>query len=327
MRRTDTILLPNIAGECDIIAAGEHPVFGDVTPDQWTAYATVHFGKSLPMVVGPESITGSVFGIHPAVLSRSFNTIIHKQVNLGHTLVALGKKEDRICGCVLQCAFPEEPSGGWVVPATVEEAPQITAFSALFKQARGVPKMLGDHLGGKVKMSVSMEFTYYLDEMGLYDPVSNMTYDRKDIPTSLSGYWFEDEKGRLMLKKSSRKPSLVVALGGVSGRVWFSGYGYTDRPAESTAGIDSIAAARHNEGLMVCGSMLELPEFVPGMKVRWPGGEFGHGAVRTVYLDGKHTRFQKTLTATMENPVLDIALPDGRRIIRRASSVSKKPGA
>jgi hypothetical protein len=233
----------------------------------------------------------------------------------------MGAKEDRICGCVLQCAFPEEPAGGWQVPATVEEAPHITAFAALFKQASGVPKMLGDHLGGKVQMSVSMEFTYYLDEVGIYDPVNNMTYDRADIPKSLSGFIAEDEKGRLLIRKNSRTPALVLAIGGLTGRVWFSGVGYTDRPAEYTAGIESIAAAR--QGLMVC-AVEEAPVFAPGMPVKWEGGFWGHGTVRAVHFEGDHSAHGKTFAASDDHPILEIILPDGERILRPADSVFRK---
>jgi hypothetical protein len=321
MRATDTLVLPNLDASCEIVAAGQDPVFGEFTPDQWTAYARVRFGKALPMVVGPESISGAVFGIHPAVLARSYQGIVHKQVNLGHNLIALGKKQDRICGCVLAAAFPEEPEGGWTIGDSIEDAPHITAFSALFKQAHGVPKMLGDHLGGKVEMSVSMEFTYYFDEMGIYDPSTKATYDRAAIPTNLKGYLYEDERGRLGIRRNSRNPGLVIAVGGLSGRIWFSGFGYTSMPAESTAGIESIAAS-HREGMMVAASTAAAPRFAPGMTVRWPGGKFGKGTVAAVLLDGSHSRFGKTLLATPEQPVLDIRLPDATRILRRASSVS-----
>lgn len=319
----DRFLLTNPSGQCDIIAASD-PEFPDLKPDQWTAYARVHFGKSLPMVVGPESIGGQIFGMHPAVLSRSFGGIIHKQVNLGHTLRALGKREDRICGCVLYATFPEEPAGGWTIPATVEGAPQITVVSALHKQAHGVARMLGDHLGGKVEMSVSMEFTYYFAEMGIYDPATGACYDRAEIPASLAAYTYTDDQGRLCLRKSSRNPQLVILLGGVSGRIWFSGYGYTDRPAESTAGIDQIAATRREEGMVVCGSMADLPEFAPGMDVSWPSPGYGRGKVANVWLEGTHAVGQNVLCATPQDPVLCIVLPDGQRIIRRSSATRKK---
>ncbi len=324
IRQTGTFALPNFENDCDIIAAGKDPVFGKVTPDQWTAYSTIKFARSLPMVAGPESISGAVFGIHPAVIARSYQGIRHKQMNMGHKLVSLGEKEDRICGCVLQCAFPAEPEGGWVIPDTVDEAPSITAFAALFKQAKGVPKMLGDHLGGKVKMSVSMELTYFHDEVGIYDPVNRMTYDRADIPKNLSSLYFEDDHGRIIVRRNSRNPALVLALGGLTGQVWFSGVGYTDRPAESTASIDSIAATRREGELIVCGCAEEAPAFAPGMEVKWVGGEFNRGRVVAAHMEGTHKLAGKTLVATSEDPALVISLPNGVRILRRSSSVVKK---
>jgi hypothetical protein len=328
-RRTDRLMLTNEDGQCEIYAAGagsKDPVFMEAEPDPWTAYVRVRLGKCLPLVVGPESLTGAVFGLHPAVVARSYHGMVHKQVNMGHTLRALNKKEDRICGCVLQAAFPEEPEGGWEnwqVPASVEDAPHITLLSALFKQAHGVPDMLGKHLGGRVKMSVSMEFTYYLDEVGVHDPQSGMTYDRSEIPTSLKGYLFEDEGKRLLVRKNARRPGLVLALGGKSKRIWFSGYGYTDNPAESEAGIEHIAAQKR-EGMMVCGSAAAAPPIMPGMTVCWRGGEFGQGRVAAVYLDGRRSRHGVSMEAKPEDPLLDIVLPNGVVILRRASGVAKK---
>lgn len=322
-RHTSSILVPNFGGTCDMIAAAEAG-HESLVPDQWVAYARVHFAKTLPMVVGPESISGQIFGLHPAVVARSFPSVRHKGVNMGHTLRVLNKKEDRYCGCILSASFPDEPEGGWVIPDTIEEAPEISVVSALWKQAHGVPKMLGDHLGGKVKMSVSLEMTYYYDEMGLYDPSTKTAYDRKDIPTSLRGYVYEDNDGKLMVRKNSRNPALVILLGGVSGNVWFTGYGYTDRPAESTAGIDSIAASvRRESGVLVCGTA-DAVEFAPGMEVRWPGGEYGRGRVIACHFEGRHIAHGKTLLASAETPVLEIRLPNQLRIIRRASSVTKK---
>jgi hypothetical protein len=321
-RLTDKLILPNLNRDCDIIAAGEHPVFGAVNPDDFTAYAIVKFSRAAPMVMGPESRTGAIFVIHPAVVARSFHRMLHKQMNMGHTLVALGSKEDRICGCVLGCTFPEEPEGGWVIPEKAEDAPEITAFAALHKQAKGVDKMLGGHLSGKVKMAVSMEFTFYRDEVGIYDPSTRTVYDRKDIPANLKGYVAEDKEGRLFLVKSARTPALQLAIGGVSGELFYRGIGYTDRPAEASARVESFAASRR-EGMMVCEAW-ELPAWSPGMNVTWQHGQFCRGVVKAVHLEGRHCRHGMTLEATFEDPALDVLMPNGVMILRHASTVVKK---
>lgn len=321
-RAIDREVMPNADRVCELVAAGEHPVFGNVTPDDYTAYAIVKFSRGAPMIMGPESRSGAIFVIHPAVIARSFHRMRHKQMNMGHTLVALGSKEDRICGCVLGVTFPEEPEGGWVIPESAEDAPEITAFAALHKVAKGVDKMLGGHLSGKVKMAVSMEFTFYRDEVGIYDPATRTVYDRKNIPANLKGFTAEDKDGRLFLVKSARTPALQLAIGGVSGEIFYSGIGYTDRPAEATARVDQFQASR-KEGMMVC-EVGEVPEWAPGMQAVWPGGEHGRGLVKAVHVEGSHVRHGKRLSATFENPALDIQLPNGVMILRRASSVSKK---
>lgn len=315
--------LTNENEECEIIAAGAaDPVFGEARPDGFTAYSRVMFGRSLPLVAGPEMISGSVFGIHPAVLARSYPGILHKQMNMGHKVTYLGAKEDRICGCVLAASFPEEPEGGWVIPATVDEAPVITAYAALFKQAKGVDKMLGDHLSGKVKMAVSMEFTFYWQEAGIYIPEENEVYHRNALPRSIQGMVFEDEKGRLLIRKSARHPKLVLAIGGKDGRIVFSGVGYTATPADPTASVESIAAERR-EGMMVCSAATDAEIWTPGMPVIWPGGEYGRGVIAAVHMEGRVAMHRKALNASFANPALEIKLPSGVKILRSAASVKK----
>jgi hypothetical protein len=314
--------LTNENEECEIIAAGAaDPVFGEARPDRFTAYSRVTFARSLPHVAGPEMISGSVFGIHPAVVARSAHGIVHKQMNMGHKVTYLGAKEDRICGCVLAASYPEEPEGGWEIPASAGEAPVITAFAALFKQAKGVDKMLGDHLSGKVRMAVSMEFSFFWEEAGIYVPDENKVYHRSEIPRALQGMVFEDEKGRLLIRKSARNPKLVLAIGGKDGRLVFSGVGYTANPADVTATVDAIAAERR-EGMMVCGAP-DADVWTPGMPVAWVGGEHGRGTIACVHVEGRPSRHGKVLAASFANPALEITLPNGVRILRSASSVRK----
>jgi len=320
----DTLYLHNEADEADIIAAGaQDPLYGEVQPDNFTAYARIRFGKCLPLIAGPESISGSVFGMHPAVIARSYQGILHKQMNMGHKVTYLGAKEDRICGCVLGAGFPEEPEGGWVIPESVSAAPSIEAFCVLHKQAKGVSKMLGDHLAGKVKMAVSMEFSFFWNEVGIYVPDENLVYERDKLPSSLKNMVVEDSKGKLILRKTARNPQLVLAIGGNSGRIIFSGVGYTDNPAESTAAVDSFAA-EHREGMLVCGAgAAEVEQWAPAMPVCWSGGQYNRGTIAAVHYEGSKSLFGKTLSASFENPVLEIKLPDGKKILRRSASVKK----
>lgn len=313
----------------DVVAAGmADPVFGTYAPDEFTGYARIRFAKTLPMVTGPESLSGGVFGIHPAVVARSHAGIVHKQMNYEHTLTTYGKREDRICGCVLASAFPEEPEGGWVIPESVEDAPSIMAMAALFKHAKGMSKMLGDHMSGRRRMSVSMEFTFFWDEMGIFDPRERVCYDRGEIPKNLWAYLAEDDKRRLIIKRNAGRRDLVLAIGGRSGRMLFSGVAYTGNPAEDTAAVDEIAASREIDGRIaasvVDGSQVyhgERLAFLPGMPVKWSGGQWNRGVVERVVCEGTVKNLGKTLHATPEEPGLLIRMPNGQRVLRRASSV------
>lgn len=324
-RPTDSFFLPIDERSCTILAAGqEDPVFGAVAPDVYSAYVRFSICKSLPNVMGPESASGAVFGVHPAVVARSFETLRYKQMNRGHQLKALGKPADNIVGCVLGCAYPEEPEGGWTIPESVGAAPSISGLGVLFKQAQGVDKLLGEHQSGKHTWSVSMEMTYYYDEVGIYDPVTRLAYDRADIPKMLWNYLAEDEKGKLLVRKNARQVPLVLIPGGVSGNIWFSGVGYTKSPAERTASVDHIAA-ESREGMMVC-EVAEAPRWLPGMEAHWPPmiGGYGRGRVAAVHLEGVPSLHGERMTATPEDPVLEIVLPDLRRIIRRVSTLSSE---
>jgi hypothetical protein len=77
--------------------------------------------------------------------------------------------------------------------------------------------------------------------------------------------------------------------------------------------------------MMVC-QVAEAPEIVPGVRVGWDAvpGMWGKGTVTAVRDSGHCVMNNRTLIATAEDPVLTIRLPDGKRVIRRSSSVQKK---
>jgi hypothetical protein len=322
--QTDSLQLP-IEGEyIDIVTAEtSDPVFPKLQPDDHRAYSIVRFAHCLPVVMGPESRNGAVFGLHPAVISRGFPSVIHQQMNREHKMHYLGAKDDAVVGCVLHAVFPEEPEGGWVIGADDASAPHIRAQGVLFKQAKGVDKMLGEHLSGRTKMAVSMEMSFYHQQTGIWDRRDGAVYDRKEIPQSLKGYLFEDDKGRLLVRKGGRADSLVAVMGGKSGKVWFSGVAYTGNPAEWTAAVDSIAAsAAKDAGLVLCSS-LSAVEWTPGMQAAWSGG-WGCGKVVAAHYSGTHRMWGMSFEAKESDPVLVLELPDKVRILRRASSVSRK---
>lgn len=305
----------------DVVAleAGD-PYFADHRPDSSKAYVRMRFAHSLPVVAGPESVSGTVFGMHPAVVARHFHSAIHQQTNLGHRLKASGAPRDRIVGCIVQLAYPEEPEGGWVVPESIADAPAIHAVAVMWKQAEGVEALLGQMMANKAPWSISLEASFMHEETGIYDPRTREVYDPHEIPNSLRGQVMQDQHGRLSIRRGS---NLVKVLGGKSGTLWFTGLGYTTNPAEPTAVIDGVAAAKPDGQGMVRASLETEPDFLPGMAVRWRGGEYCRGTIRAAYYTGSISRHGKTLEGDPLDPALDIMLPNGVAICRRSSSVIK----
>lgn len=324
---TPTETKPTIELQADHVALMEaddplfsDPVFADHRPDQHKAYVRMRFAHSLPVICGPESVSGEVFGLHPAVVARHFQSALHQQTNLGHRLKVSGAPRDRIVGCLVQIAYPEEPEGGWVVPATAAEAPAIHAVAVIWKQAEGVEALLGQFFSGKVPWSVSMEMSFFHDQTGIWDPRTNDVYDRGEIPPQMRAQVMEDERGRLQVRRGSK---LVKVIGGKTGQVWFSGLGYVENPAEPTAAIDGIAASKGADGLLV--ARLAEPEWIPGLPVRWESvpGMWGRGRIVAARHEGVLRRHGKSITGSEADPALQIRLPDGGVICRRASSVRR----
>jgi hypothetical protein len=172
-------------------------------------------------------------------------------------------------------------------------------------------------------MAVSMEFGFSWKQAGIYDADNNVVYDPADIPQNLQPFIFRDDKNRLMIRKTTNR-KIYLALGGLSGSLFYSGIGYTDKPAESTAAIEQIAASLHKrDGMVICESAA-VPEWRAGVRCVWSGGEYNRGIVREVITQGSARLHGQELAAQPGNPLLRIELPNGSRILRLAHRVVKK---
>jgi len=284
------------------LSATEVSVWGDeYEPDDFKAYVEFEVVKALPKVIGPES-HGLYFGYHPAVLARSHSSLVHKATNFNHTMKSHGSYRDRLNGCVVATSFPDSPDGGeWKLPENIEDAPSIKVLAVIWKSAEGVPKMLGEFLGGTVAWSISIEASFGPDDIYIFDPK-----DRSFtlLGEALSGDMQEavryDEVTEGLVIGTYRGHQLAVAPGGEDGTVPFNGVAYTDSPAEDTAVIHRIAASSG----MVVGSQVK---WVPVMN-----GGLGRGAVKQIHAEGVFAGKK----ATEENPVLCIELASGRNIYR-----------
>lgn len=136
-------------------------------PDAATAYVEFFIAHSFPTFVdcGNPGQRAPFTTLHPAVIARSYRSLIGKPVNLGHLMVSNDPGtilQDRILGTVMAAEFPEMPPGGWVVQGNLANASGIRVVAALHKNAQGVPLILktwdeGRTLFTDTPWTVSME--------------------------------------------------------------------------------------------------------------------------------------------------------------------------
>ncbi len=305
--------------EARVLAAGNHPLFGELEPDDGKAYISYRICRALPNVIGPES-HGMYLGFHPQVLARCHRGLLHQQNNLNHKLKAYGAYRDQIMGCVIGTAVPAA-AATMGIPGSVEEAPGITVLAVVFKMAQGVAGMLGEHLSSR-PWSVSIESRAKFADSGVYDPGERAIIPFAEVSGAMkNAVKIDPEKGPVL--GTYKGNQLAMAMGGEGGEVAFDGVGYTPNPAESTAEITEVRASSEAGEFRV--AACAAPDWVRGMAVKWVP-LFAHGAGRgtvcEVYYEGEVSLWGDTLQASAEDPVLRIALPwSGREIIRPASSV------
>lgn len=301
------------------VKAGTHDLFGDLEPDETKAYFSFSICRALPKVIGPES-SGKYFAIHPQVLARSHTGLLHQQTNLHHRLKAYGNSHrDAINGCVISTAVPVAASR-MEIPDTVEEAPSIQVLAVMFKLAQGVTGMMGEHLTKK-PWSVSIESRGNYNDSGVYDPGDRSITPIHAVEGAMKKFvTFDAEKGSTLgIYKGNQ---LAMALGGKDGKVKFDGVGYTPNPAEDTAEITSVRASELGEfSVAACAA----PLWWEGQGVKWTpifAHGAGHGMIKKIHYGGEISMNRDHLTASAQDPVLEIVLPySGRRIARHASAV------
>ena len=294
----------NVSG-LRMLAAGEHPLFTGVEPDDGRAFVTYNICRALPKVIGPES-HGKYLGFHPQVLARCHKSLLLKQNNLNHKLKAYGAYNDKIVGCVIGTAVPAN-TASMGIPETVELAPSIQVCAVIFKSATGVAKMLGEHLSTK-PWSVSIESRARYDQSGVYDPGDRSITGFADIQGSMkNAVKFNPTTGLELGKYKGNQ--LAMAMGGVEGDAYFDGVGFTRNPAETTAEITEVRATEHGEfNVAACAA----PKWGVGMSVSWKPlfrAGAGEGVIQDIVYEGSVTMHSDTLDASNDDPVFKIKLP------------------
>ena len=230
-------------------------------PDSTKAYAAFTLARGFPVVTAYGTC------VHPGTVANCFQSMTHQLVDYDHQMKAYGTdkkpiRDDNIIGTVVAVDFPKKPYGGWKLGLDKAQSPAINGVMVIHKKAAKVQTVLGEHLTGKHKWTVSMEMEYGLVGSGFV--VSNRadgTKAQQDLmddqtPQELSdlglGYVAvesapEDLVNCFDLKKRSivsawQKLPVALMQGGLNGEVHFGGVGIVRYGAEREAEIQEILA-------------------------------------------------------------------------------------
>jgi hypothetical protein len=222
-------------------------------PDETKGYIDLRMSHSFP------TFNAYGQGIHPHVISQSYKSLEHQNVNYEHHLVAYDKEKnthDKILGTVLAVEFPRPLGTTWRVPKTAEEAPAIRAVASFTKLARGVDTIMGKHLSGRHTFTVSMEVRYNYKDCA-FAVALNGKKPKHDTPDDIAeaGYeyipWVDSEDDLLKCYSPTRNRitsdwqgrKVVQLLGGLDKPVHYSGLAIVQFGAERTAEILQMAAS------------------------------------------------------------------------------------
>lgn len=239
-----------------------------LTPDSSKAYLEFAISHSWP------AITAFGTSIHPATVVRSYDSMLHQVFNLSHLMKEYSPR-DQHGKVVEKTAIPHDNILGGV--AAVELAglspgcsPTLTGDQAwirgaahIFKNAERVPKLLGEHLAGRHKWSVSMEVDFspldsgflvrHPDQAKPAQAALLAEFTPAELKGSEWGYvpavnapeellaCYDLEKTRIV--KPWGKLPVVLLKGGFDGTAHFYGVGLVRYGAEREAEVLQIMAS------------------------------------------------------------------------------------
>lgn len=251
-------LLPGSAlGSVEISLCGEEGItFANQTfiPDATNGYFKFRISNGFPV-----TLVGTREGqaLHPNVIAKSYKTLEHQNINYEHQLASYGvASNDRVIGCVVAVDFPN-PTMNWTIGTDPDKAPGITGVGVLFKQTQGMARMMGQHMTGSKKYSVSQEVLWPFEEAGFAlelngkDPIKDFSppdflkagYEyipMEEAPEELRAT-YSKKRGRIVANWKGRKAR--VLLGGLSNPVHYAGMGVVGFGAEPQAEIQRLAAS------------------------------------------------------------------------------------
>lgn len=237
-------------------------------PDATKGYMECAFSHSWPVV--------TYYGecLSPETVARSSNSVMHQPVNREHRMRIHDPEHripDEVIGCVVGSETTHDRMRNGLVPTSIDDAPGIRAVAAIFKQAHGVDKLLGQHQSGRSTFVVSMEVMYDREQSGFvmlsedagdeelkWTPASWRKAGLVYIPVHEAGEEFLSArdwklnrmKGKRpngkgycgIVKTNGRERECYWMMGGLSGQVHYSGLAIVKYGAEPSARIVQMLA-------------------------------------------------------------------------------------
>lgn len=309
--------------------------------NDWRSFVEFDICHSLPVTAQPASGTGNITAFHPASLAVSYRELLYQQVNIEHLVKHHDPKNithDRIIGCIVATSFPNEPEGGWKIPADKGSAIPIHCCAVVFKIAHGALEMLNEHLSGQRKWSVSIEVMgRSVQEMGIYRPSTKELFPLMEAPDLIFEALSRKDDGRLCLGKIRTGEQLALVYGGEGHPLVFQGVGFTGSPASLEASITAVqlsAAAKSELGSRKSevAEVIKTPEGVMALRAsaatpvlataaaskKFPGSTI---VSLTDQGNAQLPGMPWHIAATHEDPVATIKLKRGVLILKKMSEL------
>lgn len=230
-----------------------------LTPDNYKAYCQFTIAHAFPAVFA----FGTAFA--PATLAQSWPSMLHQVFNDSHQMKSYAKDDiprDWQLGTIVALELAGGPVGSSLT-LDAARAPFLRAAAVIHKQAERVQRILGEHLSGRHKWTVSLECNYSLLQSGFLvgqraqanprqaallqettPPEVAALPDYGYVPVELAPedlFATFDVKKRRMVSAWQGLP-VVLLKGGLAGRVEFCGVGMVRYGAEREAEIQQVLA-------------------------------------------------------------------------------------
>lgn len=226
--------------------------------DHTKAYTTFKLNYGFPV------ITTHGTTIHPSVVDRASQSMVHQVLNVGHRMRQYDPKNnsrDWIIGAIVDVSFPRAPFGGWKIQS-LQDTPGMTCVASIFKMAEKSQTVLGEHLTSRRSWTVSTEMLWLPDESGVVVHADSLNAcgvpdGNPDTPSDmieLGWHYFSNDAFPELFKQvynpkeaglagKYRKEKCAIMLGGLDGNTHFSGVGMVLHGAEPTAKVEQMVAS------------------------------------------------------------------------------------